>query len=64
MVSYQRWTSIAFEVAREKGAQFDSLSSSSDGIQVFADIWNDRKDELSAASVQEARQVAREEISV
>lgn len=63
MVSYQTWTSIAFEVANEKGAQFESIEDGGEAIEVFASIWRDRKDELSRATMTEARRVANEEIT-
>jgi len=65
MVSYQTWTSVAFEVAEEKGAQIKGSGSvATDLISVAADIWNERKDELSTATRSEARQIALQEISV
>jgi len=62
MVSYQRWTSICFEVAEQKGAQFGSISDGSEAVTVFASIWSERKGELSAATVAEAEAVAEDEI--
>lgn len=63
MVTYQRWTSIAFEVARQQGME-TTRSNSQDLVSILADVWNDRKEELSAATVQEARSIAQSEISV
>lgn len=62
MVSYQRWTSLVFEVAKEKGAHIDDISDGSNVVAVGAAIWRDRKAELKAASVAEAREIARSEI--
>lgn len=64
MVSYQTWTSITFEVATQKGAQFENISDSAVFIQdVAAPIWKDRPG-LKTATRAEARQVAQSEISV
>lgn len=63
MVSYQKWTQIAFEVARSKG-MVSSQENSQDLISVAADIWQERKDELSACTVANARQIAESEIAV
>lgn len=61
MVSYQKWTSIVFDVVREKGG---STSEAETIIEVGSAIWNDRKEELNTATVSEAKNVARQEISV
>lgn len=63
MVSYQRWTSICFEVARSKGAEFENIRESGEAVTIFAEIWNERKDELSRATMPEARAVAEQEIT-
>lgn len=62
MVTYQKWTQIAFEVARSKGA--DTSEEQTSIVSVAADVWNSRKADLSAATDAEARRIAREEISV
>lgn len=67
MVSYQRFTSICYEVARQKGASLEgegTQQENRDLVSVIADIWNDRKDELAAATIAEARKIARQEIEV
>lgn len=63
MVTYQRWTQIAFDVAESKGFQ-TGQESNRELISVVADIWRDRKDDLSAARVSEARDIAEDEIRV
>lgn len=63
MVSYQRWTQIAFETAEEQGMR-SSQENSQALISVAADVWNDRKGELQSATIAQARNVAEEEISV
>lgn len=63
MVTYQKWTSIAFDVAKEKGME-PSRENSASVISVGAEVWNEQKDHLSTATVTEARTVARREINV
>lgn len=63
MVSYQRWTSIAFDEARRQGMQ-SSQENSQDLISVVADVWNDRKEELDSATIGEATEIARSEITI
>lgn len=63
MVSYQRWTAIAFAEARSQGMN-PSQENSRELISLVADVWNDRKAELSAATVAEAERLAEREIMV
>lgn len=63
MVTYQTWTSIAFDVASSKGMN-SSQENSADLVSVVADVWNDRKDELDTATKAQARQIAQEEITI
>lgn len=64
MVTYQKWTSIAFDVAKARGMDTSSQEANADAVSTFAEIWRDRKDELATATVAEARAVAQEEINV
>lgn len=67
MVSYQRWTAVAYEVAKSKGANLEGTGTQSNNqslIKVVSQVWNDRKDELSHATVAEARDIARQEVNV
>lgn len=67
MVSYQRWTSIAYEVARQKGATLEGPGTQDENqalVSLIAEVWNERKDEISTSTVAEARNVARQEIEV
>lgn len=63
MVTYQKWTQIAFETARQKGMA-SSQENSQDLVSVLAAVWRDRKSELSASTVAEAERIASEEIHV
>lgn len=62
MVSYQTWTSIAFEVADEKGAEYENIAEGGQAISIFAEIWRERQVELESATRTEARDIARQEI--
>ncbi len=70
-IQYEDWISIAFEVAKAKGADFRTTqreiqqgkAPTSEAIRVFAAIWQDRKEE-SSRSRSAAIAVAREEINV
>lgn len=63
MVSYQTWTQIAFDVAKEKGME-TTQSNVQEGVSAFATIWNQRKEALSAATRSEAEDIAEQEIVV
>lgn len=63
MVSYQKWTQIAFDEAKSQGLE-PSQESSAELVSVAAAIWNDRKDELNTANVSQARAIASQEINV
>lgn len=67
MVSYQRWTSIGYEVARQKGATLEGAGTQEENqelVSLLAEVWNDRKDEIATSTVAEARDIARREIAV
>lgn len=67
MVSYQRWTSICYEVARQKGASLEGSGTQDENqalISLIAEVWNDRKDEISSSTVAESRRIAQAEITV
>lgn len=63
MVSYQRWTQIAFAEADRQGMR-SSQENSQSLISVAAEVWRDRKQELQAATIAEAESIARNEINV
>lgn len=62
MVTYQKWTAIVFEVAEQKGA--DTSRFQNDIVSTAASIWQAQKDHLSTATVAQARDVARRQVSV
>jgi len=41
MVSYQTYTSIAFDVANSKGAQFDGIEDGGEFIAELGAYWNE-----------------------
>lgn len=57
MVSYQTLTAIAFEVAREKGAQFSGQqpSAATSIIEIVADEWNSDKERYRQMTEAQAR---------
>lgn len=64
MVSYQAWTSIAFEVARRKGVQFEDLDRSARFVrEVVSELWRQDKERLKTATRAEARDYAEKRIS-
>ena len=70
-VTYREWISIAFDVAKAKGADFsatqgeirDGDAPAAQAIEVFAEIWSRRKAEISQSRAA-ARRVAEAEITV
>lgn len=64
MVSYQTWTSIVFEVVREKGGQFQNIDDGAQVVQLAADLWNVEKVDLQTATRNSAKTFARREIQV
>jgi hypothetical protein len=57
MVTYQKWTQVLFEVARESG--IDTGSRQTQIVSLAAEAWNNNKSDMSAATVSEAREAAR-----
>lgn len=63
MVSYQKWTSIAFEVAKQKGME-NSQENSQALVSLVAKLWRENKEALSTATIAEARATAEAEITI
>lgn len=55
MVSYQTYTSIAFDVAEQKGAQFDGIEDGGQFISELSDYWQSEKDRLKQMTEAQAR---------
>lgn len=79
MVSYQTWTRIAFDVAKDRGLNttepggqrtlaggraFTDGNPNAQAILTFSTIWNERKAELQSASEHSAREIAEQEIVI
>ena len=64
MVQYHDWVGIVRSTAERKGADLSKFDSNSDVIAVAADIWNDRKTEISPASRTKAQEIADEEVTI
>jgi hypothetical protein len=66
MVTYQRLTAIAFEVAREKGAQFSGQrpQNATSVVEIVADEWNAETEMYRGFTEQQARQRLRDVIEV
>ena len=63
MVSYQKFTSIAFDVAKAKGAQFNGLGDGGTFVgNVVSVLWNQHRDELKGMTIQQARQFTQQHI--
>ena len=63
MVSYQKFTSIAFDVAKEKGAQFNGVGDGGTFVgNVVSVLWNQHRDDLTGMTIQQARQFAQNHI--
>jgi hypothetical protein len=67
MVSYQKWTAVCYETAKDKGASLEGPGTQGNNqalISAISDIWNDRKETLSVATEAEAKRIAEQEIIV
>lgn len=54
MVSYQTYTSIAFDVAEKKGAEFDGIQDGGEFISELAEYWSENE-RLKQMTVQQVR---------
>jgi len=55
MVSWQRFTAIAFDVAKGKGAQYSGIEEGGDFISQLSEVWQADKDRLKQMTEQQAR---------
>ena len=63
MVSYQKFTSIAFDVAKQQGAQFDGVGDGGTFVStVVSVLWRQHRDDLTGMTIQQARQFAQNHI--
>lgn len=59
MVSWQRFVSLCHSVAEERDNGAESLEESQEILSVASDLWSEGKNELTGASVSEARDYIR-----
>jgi delta 1-pyrroline-5-carboxylate dehydrogenase len=66
MVRYSTWTSIAFDVAKAKGVQFEGNppTASAQILSVAAEIWSEDKEKYLGLTEEQARRVLEQEITV
>jgi len=55
MVSWQTTVSIAFEIANDKGAQFDGIEDGGEFMSQLSAYWSDNKDSLKQLTESQAR---------
>ncbi len=55
MVTYQTFTSIAFDVADDKGASFDGIEDGGEFIRQIAAVWNSDKEQYRQMTEDQAR---------
>lgn len=56
MVSYQTFTRLGYEVARQKGAQFDGIQDGARFTSQLAELWNEDKEALKQFTEQQTRE--------
>lgn len=69
MPAWQTWVGIAFDVARQKGAQFESTGRAPPmGAQavmtVAAEVWREDRERYEQMTEEQAREVLSRELSV
>lgn len=63
MVSYQTFTSIAFDVADDKGATFDGIAEGGQFITQVAAVWNQRREDWLQMTEKQAERELRSIVS-
>lgn len=58
MVSYQKFTSLCFQAAKQKGIKFSGIEDGGNFTSQIAEYWNANKDRLKQMTVAQARQEA------
>lgn len=66
MPRYNQWTSIAFDVAKQKGAQFTGNPPTAAGqiISVAAEVWRENPEKYRNMTESQARDVLERELNV
>jgi len=60
MVSYQTFTALAYEVAKQKGVTFDGIADGGDFQQQIATYWQANKHNLKPMTEAQARKKLQE----
>lgn len=60
MVSYQKFTSICYKMAKKKGVQFEGISDGAAFTSQIADYWNKNKTDVKPMTVSQATDLAEE----
>lgn len=55
MVAYQKFVSLVFEIARERGRKIDSLEDSQKFLNTAAQLWTANKATLRQMTVAQAK---------
>ena len=63
MVTYQTFTSIAFDVADSKGASFKGIDDGGQFISQVAALWNSNKSEFRQMTEEQARAALNKRVS-
>jgi len=64
MVDYSTWTKIGHEIYKEKGGTYRGKAAAPQLTSTLAAFWRENKDQLKSASRSEARQIARQNMTV
>lgn len=62
MVSWQTLVKIAFEIAKQKGAEFEGIEQGGQFMSDLADIWSENKQKYKSYNKQQARNELQEMI--
>jgi uncharacterized membrane protein YjdF len=62
MVSWQRFVSLAFDVADDKGASFDGIQDGGDFLAGLSDVWQADKDSLKQMTERQAIEYLKERV--
>jgi hypothetical protein len=63
MVSYQTMVRLAFDIAEQKGAQFDSISDGGQFLSELSGLWQENKQEIKQMTEDQARRYLAERVT-
>jgi len=64
MVEYTEWTEIGHEVYKQKGGTYTGRGSAQSVTSTLAEFWQQNTERLRSASRSEAREIARQNMTV